>query len=50
MGIWIFKTEPHEFGISDLKQAVNATARWDGIRNYQARNFIRQEMAYDDLP
>lgn len=43
---WIFKSEPYEFSISNLAECL--TTRWDGIRNYQARNFIR-EMNVDDV-
>jgi len=43
---WVFKSEPYEFSIYDL--ASSSTTRWDGIRNYQARNFIR-EMNIDDI-
>lgn len=47
MAFWLFKTEPCEFSIDDLKQY--STTRWDGIRNYQARNFIRDDIKRDDL-
>ncbi len=43
------KSEPEEFGIDDLKSRPNHTEAWDGIRNYQARNFIRDEMKPADL-
>lgn len=36
---WILKSEPEEYSIEELKK--NHTGRWDGVRNYQARNFIR---------
>ncbi len=50
MGYWLFKTEPHVFGIADLSESPNKTARWDEIRNYQARNFLRDEVkAGDDV-
>ncbi|WNW12817.1 EVE domain-containing protein [Pseudomonas sp. DTU_2021_1001937_2_SI_NGA_ILE_001] len=39
MAYWLMKSEPDEFSISDLKRL--GTARWDGVRNYQARNFLR---------
>lgn len=45
---WLFKTEPSEFGIDDLAKAPAQTARWDGIRNYQARNYIRDQLALGD--
>lgn len=41
MQYWLFKTEPHCFGIEDLKKAENRTTSWDGVRNYQARNFMK---------
>nr|WP_235379021.1 EVE domain-containing protein [Candidatus Coxiella mudrowiae] len=39
---WLFKTELFIFSIDDLKQ--NKITQWDGVRNYQARNFIREGM------
>ena len=45
---WIVKTEPGEFSIDDLAKAKNQTAHWDGVRNYQARNFLRDEMKTGD--
>ena len=41
MNFWIFKSEPDAFGIDHLAAAKKHTARWDGIRNYQARNNLR---------
>jgi len=46
MGYWLLKSEPDEFSIDDLKQKT--TAPWDGVRNYQARNFMK-EMQVGDL-
>jgi len=40
MPYWLMKSEPDEFSIDDL--AERGQARWDGVRNYQARNFLRQ--------
>nr|WP_313086062.1 EVE domain-containing protein [Pseudomonas sp.] len=40
MPFWLMKSEPDEFSIADLEQS--GTSRWDGVRNYQARNFLRQ--------
>lgn len=40
MNYWIFKTEPAECSIDDLLNAAEATI-WEGVRNYQARNFLR---------
>ena len=49
MNYWLFKTEPDEYGIEDLKAAPRQTGRWDGIRNYQARNLLRDEVQKGDL-
>lgn len=38
---WLLKSEPGEFGISDLAARPRQTAPWDGVRNYQARNYLR---------
>ena len=43
------KSEPDAFGIEELKRCRNKTEPWDGIRNYQARNFMRDEMKKGDL-
>lgn len=48
MAYWLFKTEPSEFSIDDLACSPEQTARWDGIRNYQARNYIRDQLALGD--
>lgn len=45
---WLMKTEPDEFSIDDLKARDNQTTWWEGIRNYQARNFMRDEMKIND--
>ena len=45
---WLFKAEPHIYGIDHLAAAPDKTARWDGIRNYQARNFLRDQVALND--
>lgn len=42
------KTEPDVFSIDDLIQAPNQTTYWDGVRNYQARNYMRDEMSVGD--
>jgi len=49
MNYWLFKTEPDEYGIEDLRKAPRKTGRWDGIRNYQARNLLRDEVKKGDL-
>jgi predicted RNA-binding protein with PUA-like domain len=45
---WLFKSDPEEFSFDDLKKSKNQTTFCDGIRNYQARNFIRDEMKKGD--
>lgn len=45
---WLIKSEPTEFSIDDLEKSKNKTTYWDGVRNYQARNFIRDEMKIGD--
>jgi predicted RNA-binding protein with PUA-like domain len=45
---WLIKSEPSEFSIEDLEKSQNQTTYWDGVRNYQARNFIRDEMKIGD--
>ncbi|MBM4126076.1 MAG: EVE domain-containing protein [Nitrospira sp.] len=44
---WLMKSEPSSFSIDDLIQASQQTTCWDGVRNYQARNFMRS-MAIGD--
>lgn len=46
MQYWLFKSEPESFGIDHLKRA--RTTVWDGVRNYQARNYLRTAVV-DDL-
>ncbi|HQU43872.1 MAG TPA: EVE domain-containing protein [Pirellulales bacterium] len=48
MKYWLLKTEPESFSIQDLAAAPNRTTCWDGVRNYQARNFMRDEMRVGD--
>ena len=45
---WLVKSEPDVFSIEDLKKSKDQTTCWDGIRNYQARNFLRDEMKKGD--
>ncbi len=45
---WLMKSEPDEFSIDDLISRENGTTYWEGIRNYQARNFMRDEMQIGD--
>jgi predicted RNA-binding protein with PUA-like domain len=44
---WLMKSEPSSFSIDDLMKAPSQTTCWDGVRNYQARNFMR-DMAVGD--
>ncbi len=46
---WLFKTEPGCFGIDDLAKCPKQTTCWDGVRNYQARNLMRDEMRVGDI-
>jgi predicted RNA-binding protein with PUA-like domain len=48
MRYWLMKTEPGTFSVDDLAAAPRATTAWDGVRNYQARNMIRDEMKRQD--
>jgi predicted RNA-binding protein with PUA-like domain len=41
MRFWLIKSEPEVFSIHDLARARGRTTHWDGVRNYQARNFLR---------
>jgi predicted RNA-binding protein with PUA-like domain len=41
---WLLKTEPSTFGVDDLAAAPRKSTSWDGVRNYQARNFIRDQI------
>jgi predicted RNA-binding protein with PUA-like domain len=45
---WLMKSEPSVFSIDDLKNAENQTTFWDGVRNYQARNLLRDEIKVGD--
>ncbi|MCA1778998.1 MAG: EVE domain-containing protein [Xanthomonadaceae bacterium] len=49
MNYWLMKSEPEVFGIEHLKACREKTEPWDGIRNYQARNFMRDGMKKGDL-
>lgn len=48
MQYWLFKSEPDTFSIDDLAASAGKTTAWDGVRNYQARNFIRDQMRVGD--
>jgi len=41
MACWLIKSEPGTFSVEDLARAPNKTTSWEGVRNYQARNFLR---------
>jgi predicted RNA-binding protein with PUA-like domain len=43
---WLFKTDPDDFSVEDLKKS--STVNWSGVRNYQARNFLRDEIKAGD--
>jgi predicted RNA-binding protein with PUA-like domain len=45
---WLMKSEPAEVSVDDALAAPNATVPWTGVRNYQARNFMRDQMRIDD--
>ena len=49
MNYWLFKSEPDVFGINHLMLRPQQTAFWEGVRNYQARNFLRDEVKVGDL-
>ena len=42
MNYWLMKSEPDTFGIDHLAKAPKRTSGWDGVRNFQARNFLRE--------
>jgi len=48
MRYWLMKSEPEAFGIDDLYNRPQQTEHWDGVRNYQARNMMRDEMKIGD--
>ena len=49
MNYWLMKTEPSTFGIDHLARKPKKTAMWDGVRNYQARNMLRDDFKKGDL-
>lgn len=49
MRYWLFKSEPDTFSIDDLKNRPKQTEPWDGVRNYQARNMLRDQVQLGDL-
>ena len=48
MRYWLMKSEPCEFSIDDFSAHTNQTIAWEGVRNYQSRNFMRNQMAIGD--
>ena len=48
MAYWLFKTEPGCFSFDDLKNRPDMTEHWDGVRNFQARNFLRDSIRIGD--
>lgn len=48
MKYWLMKSEPNCFSLDDLKKKKDQTEMWDGVRNYQARNIMRDEMKVGD--
>jgi predicted RNA-binding protein with PUA-like domain len=48
-GYWLMKSEPSTFSIDDLQRSPNKTTSWDGVRNYQARNFMRSMAVGDQV-
>jgi predicted RNA-binding protein with PUA-like domain len=49
MNHWLFKSEPDTFGVDALAKAPKQTSAWDGVRNYQARNMLRDSIKKGDL-
>ncbi len=48
MSFWLLKTEPTSFSIDDLARSPRKTTSWDGVRNFQARNMLRDQMKRGD--
>lgn len=48
MAYWLFKSEPESFSYADLEAAPDRTTGWDGVRNYQARNMLRDQIKVGD--
>lgn len=49
MKYWLMKSEPDTYSVDDLAKKPQKTDGWEGVRNFQARNFMRDEMDCDDL-
>ena len=48
MAYWLFKSEPNCYAFADLLAAPDRTTGWDGVRNFQARNFLRDAIRVGD--
>lgn len=48
MAYWLFKSEPTTFSIDDLIKSPHQTTHWEGIRNYQVRNMLRDDIQVGD--
>ncbi|MDG4553041.1 MAG: EVE domain-containing protein [Candidatus Competibacter sp.] len=48
MGYWLLKSEPQTFGVADLENAPGQITPWEGVRNHQARNFLRDDLCLGD--
>ena len=48
MAYWLFKSEPNCYAFADLLAAPDRTTGWDGVRNFQARNFLRDQVQVGD--
>ncbi len=48
MSYWLFKSEPNCFSFQDLQAQPDQTTGWDGVRNYQARNYLRDQVKVGD--
>jgi predicted RNA-binding protein with PUA-like domain len=48
MAYWLFKSEPTAYSFADLLAEPDRTTGWDGVRNYQARNFLRDQVKVGD--
>ena len=46
---WLMKTEPNVFSIDDLNKSLKKTTCWEGVRNYQARNLLRDKIKKGDV-
>jgi predicted RNA-binding protein with PUA-like domain len=49
MNYWLMKSEPSVFGIEHLAKAKNSTTGWDGVRNFQARNYLKEMKKGDQV-